>query len=141
MELLTDLLIFGSFIIQLTLQIIDINDNFRELFFTLSQIAGLRCTLPPLGSTQDLVHTRTPKHDFFKIFTLWLLVFLIAHPDECLRASSQSVRKARRTCPSDHSVQRSNSVIYRREKKVSFSKSSKLCLSRSKGRNQFFSLS
>lgn len=85
-------------------------------------------TAAPLGRTQRLVQTRTPRQDFFKMFTcvdafyiqytqdssiiaivifviiviidiaiiviitmltLWLLVFLIAQPEECRFASSQ----------------------------------------------------
>ena len=61
-------------------------------FRALSQMAGLKWTRSPLSSMQFLLQTKTPRQDFLRICTLWLLVFLIAHPLACLRASSESGR-------------------------------------------------
>ena len=58
-------------------------------FLALSHIAGLIETGFPFLCIHLLEQTKTPKHDFFRIFTLWLLVFLIAHPEVCFFASSQ----------------------------------------------------
>ena len=55
----------------------------------LSHIAGLMETGFPFLCIHLFEQTRTPKHDFFKILTLWLLVFRIAHPDVCFLASSE----------------------------------------------------
>lgn len=72
-------------------------------FLALSHIAGLRWTVPPVGSIHLLEHTRTPRHDFFNMCTLWLLVFLIAHPEACLFASSLLGEYTNRQWPSAHS--------------------------------------
>ena len=58
-------------------------------FLALSHIAGLIETGFPFLCIHLLEQTKTPKHDFFRMFTLWLLVFLIAHPEVCFFASSQ----------------------------------------------------
>lgn len=58
-------------------------------FRALSQIAGRKCTLDPSESRHRAEHTSTPRQLFFKICTLWLFVFLMAHPEACLLASSQ----------------------------------------------------
>lgn len=61
-------------------------------FLALSQMAGLRWTCSPVSRMHRLEQSRTPRHDFLRIWTLWLLVFLIAQPEPCRRASSQSGR-------------------------------------------------
>ena len=58
-------------------------------FLALSHMAGLIETGFPFLCIHLLEQTKTPKHDFFRMFTLWLLVFLIAHPEVCFLASSQ----------------------------------------------------
>ena len=55
----------------------------------LSHIAGRMETVFPFLWIHLFEQTRTPKHDFFKMLTLWLLVFRIAHPDVCFLASSE----------------------------------------------------
>ena len=52
----------------------------------LSHMAGLSCRRVPSESVQPLEQTTTPRHDFLRIWQLWLLVFLIAQPDKCLCA-------------------------------------------------------
>ena len=42
----------------------------------------LRHTVFPLGSRHRLEQTRTPRQDFLRMLTLWLLVFLMAQPLE-----------------------------------------------------------
>lgn len=54
----------------------------------LSQMAGRRWTFSPLGRAQRIEHTRTPRHDFLSICTLWLFVLRIAQPDAWRLASS-----------------------------------------------------
>lgn len=80
-------------------------------FLALSQIAGLKWTLSPFESVHLKEHTSTPRQLFFKMCTLWLLVFLMAHPDECLLASSLSALYTSRQCPSAHSEKGSYSLI------------------------------
>ena len=79
-------------------------------------MAGLRDTLPPLSRTQVLLQTRTPRQDFLRMLTLWLLVLRIAHPLECLRASSHSAGYTKRQCPSGQSCQSSCSAICKETK-------------------------
>lgn len=55
----------------------------------LSQIAGLIVTGFPFFWIHRLLQTRTPKHDFLRILTLWLFVFRMAQPELCFLASSQ----------------------------------------------------
>ena len=69
----------------------------------LSHIAGLMCTFSPFSIVQSRLHTRTPRQDFFNMLTLWLLVFLMAQPEECLRASSRSSGYTYLLCPVGHS--------------------------------------
>ena len=85
-------------------------------FLALSHMAGLRDTLPPLSRTQVLLQTRTPRQDFLRMLTLWLLVLRIAHPLECLRASSHSAGYTKRQCPSGQSCQSSCSAICKETK-------------------------
>ena len=73
----------------------------------LSHIAGLIDTGFPFLWIHLLEQTRTPKHDFFKMLTLWLLVFRIAHPDVCFFASSELGEYTYRTWPSGNSSQAS----------------------------------
>ena len=72
-------------------------------FLALSQIAGLIVTWAPLGKRHLLEQIKTPRQDFLRIFTLWLFVFLMAHPLEWRLASSQLAGKMWRQCPSAHS--------------------------------------
>ena len=72
----------------------------------ISRLAGFPARLPtwlPLGRTQRREQTRTPRQDFLRMLTLWLLVFRIAQPLECRRASSQPAGKMWRQWPSAHS--------------------------------------
>ena len=89
-------------------------------FLALSHIAGLRDTLPPLSRTQVLLQTRTPRQDFLRMLTLWLLVLRIAHPLECRRASSHSAGYTNRQCPSGQSCQSSCSAICKKERKFGY---------------------
>ena len=72
----------------------------------LSQMAGLRWTLSPLGSAHLIEHTSTPKQDFLRMCTLWLLVLLIAQPEACLLASSLVAGYTSLQWPSAHSSHR-----------------------------------
>ena len=58
-------------------------------FRALSHIAGLMQTCFPLRCIHLLEQTRTPRQDFFRMFTLWLFVLRMAHPEVCFFASSQ----------------------------------------------------
>lgn len=66
-------------------------------------MAGLRWTVSPLSNLQRRLQTNAPRQDFLRIWTLWLLVFLMAQPLECLRASSLWGGYTNRQCPSAHS--------------------------------------
>lgn len=46
----------------------------------LSQMAGRSCRREPLGRAQARAHTTTPRHDFFRMWPLWLLVLRMAQP-------------------------------------------------------------
>lgn len=61
----------------------------------LSQMAGRSCSREPSARPQPREQTTTPRHDFFRIWQLWLLVFLMAHPDRCLWAFLSSARSTR----------------------------------------------
>lgn len=53
-------------------------------FRALSQIAGRRRSSPHAVGPPNLhlfEHMRTPKQDFFKMWTLWLFVFRMAQPE------------------------------------------------------------
>ena len=55
----------------------------------LSQIAGRRASLRPLGRVQFLEQSNTPKQLFLRIATLWLLVLRMAQPETWRRASTE----------------------------------------------------
>lgn len=68
----------------------------------LSQMAGRSCSLDPSAKVQPREQTTTPKHDFFRIWQLWLLVFRIAQPERwrCAFLSS-AVDETTTTCRVD----------------------------------------
>lgn len=70
----------------------------------LSQMAGRSCSLHPSVSVQPREQTTTPKQDFFRIWQLWLLVFLMAQPDRCLWAFLSSAATSK---------QNQNTVVYK----------------------------
>ena len=57
----------------------------------------------PVGSAHLSEHTSTPRHDFLRMCTLWLLVLRMAHPEECRLASSLLGGYTWRQWPSAHS--------------------------------------
>uniref|UniRef100_A0A1B0A4Y9 Uncharacterized protein n=1 Tax=Glossina pallidipes TaxID=7398 RepID=A0A1B0A4Y9_GLOPL len=73
-------------------------------------MAGLKLTLLPLGNLHLSEHSKTPRQLFFNMLILWLLVFLIAQPDECFLASSLLAEYTRRQCPLAQSWKSSYSV-------------------------------
>lgn len=74
----------------------------------LSQMAGRMCTRPPPGSAQRAEHTSTPRQDFLRMCTLWLLVLRMAQPEAWRLASSLLAGSTSRQWPSAHSSQSSN---------------------------------
>ena len=76
-------------------------------FLALSQMAGLMVTWLPPGKIHLLEQINTPKQDFFRMFTLWLFVFLMAQPLEWRLASSHVAVKIYLQWPSAHSGHKS----------------------------------
>lgn len=69
-------------------------------------------TSSPLGRTQRREQTSTPRQDFLRIWTLWLLVLRMAQPEVCRFASSHVGGYTMRQWPFAHSCHELYSVTY-----------------------------